>query len=284
MLPEPSAANLLLLCDTLCALAGLALLGLRLFSPQTRTWRAASSRMPAWSLPVPETLLVSWVVIVAVFLGPLLAQSLLRTTPLALHDGWRMLSSLAGFHGAALAALAAYGAFVRRRGLPLPPASAAGADSVTIVLGQGFLLFCIVLAPVYGVSLLSNAVFRLLDWPVRAQDLSAFFAAADSRWLLLGLTVTGAVVAPLGEELIFRAGLFRLLRRMLPRPAAVALSALVFAALHQNAATFLPLAVLGALLALAYEKTGSLLVVVVAHGLFNLNSIAGIVSGLSDVS
>jgi membrane protease YdiL (CAAX protease family) len=59
------------------------------------------------------------------------------------------------------------------------------------------------------------------------------------------------------------------------------ISGCLFGALHGNWAGFLPLALLGAGLALAYEATGDIRVTVVAHGLFNLNTILVVLSGLT---
>ena len=46
-------------------------------------------------------------------------------------------------------------------------------------------------------------------------------------------------------------------------------------------AGILPLAMLGMLLALVYEATGSIRVAIIAHGLFNLNTIILLLSGLT---
>ena len=54
----------------------------------------------------------------------------------------------------------------------------------------------------------------------------------------------------------------------------------LFGAAHANWASFVPLAVLGVVLALAYEATGDIRVPIVAHGLFNLNTILIVLSGL----
>jgi membrane protease YdiL (CAAX protease family) len=77
-------------------------------------------------------------------------------------------------------------------------------------------------------------------------------------------------VAPLNEELLFRAGLYRFCRQRISRGWALAICGVLFGAVHANLAGFLPLALLGAGLALAYEATGDIRVTIVAHGLFNL--------------
>jgi CAAX protease family protein len=88
------------------------------------------------------------------------------------------------------------------------------------------------------------------------------------------------VLAPMMEELLFRAGLYRFCRQCLGRGSALVISGALFGAIHANWAGFLPLAFLGVMLALAYEATGSIAVPIVAHAFFNFINIISIVSGL----
>jgi hypothetical protein len=103
---------------------------------------------------------------------------------------------------------------------------------------------------------------------------------ANAPSLLALIAVLAVVLAPVAEELVFRAGLFRYLRTRVPRAVALAAPALLFAALHANLVAFAPLAVFGVLLALAYEQSGRLIVPVIAHALFNLHTLALVLSGV----
>ena len=89
------------------------------------------------------------------------------------------------------------------------------------------------------------------------------------------------IIAPLTEELIFRAGLFRYLRTRVPRWIALLAPATIFAALHSNLVAFVPLLLLGVLFSLAYERTGRISVTIVAHSLFNLHTILLILAGVT---
>ena len=95
------------------------------------------------------------------------------------------------------------------------------------------------------------------------------------------MTLLAITVAPVTEEMIFRGGIFRYMRTRTPRWVALLVPALLFGALHANLASFVPLVVLGIILALAYERTGSITVPIFAHGLFNLHTIALIMSGVT---
>ena len=85
--------------------------------------------------------------------------------------------------------------------------------------------------------------------------------------VILGLAVI--VGAPFGEELMFRALLFRGMRgvwRLLP---AMATSGLAFGVFHVNLSVLVPFSFVGALFAWAYEESGSLWVTIAAHAGFN---------------
>ena len=77
------------------------------------------------------------------------------------------------------------------------------------------------------------------------------------------------VIAPVGEEMLFRGILYPAIKQFgFPR-AAVLSSSFLFAAIHFNLPAFLPLMLLGIVLVILYEQTNNLLSCIFAHGLFN---------------
>ena len=84
----------------------------------------------------------------------------------------------------------------------------------------------------------------MLGLDVQPQSLVNVFAESDSPGVSALLIFFAVVVAPVTEELVFRRGFFRFARQHLPRWAALLVPALIFAALHQNLASFAPLVVL----------------------------------------
>jgi membrane protease YdiL (CAAX protease family)/uncharacterized RDD family membrane protein YckC len=85
-----------------------------------------------------------------------------------------------------------------------------------------------------------------------------------------------AIVAPIAEELFFRGMLFGGLRGRLSTYPAAAISAAVFGGLHATTGVTAvpPLIVFGFLLALLYERTGSLVPGMIAHALNNALALA----------
>jgi len=95
--------------------------------------------------------------------------------------------------------------------------------------------------------------------------------AAQLAWIL----VLVCALVPVGEELFFRGFVYGTLRRW-GVAAAVGLSALFFAAVHQQLVHFLPIFLLGVILALLYERTGSLVPAVIVHAINNLVAILAV--------
>ena len=80
------------------------------------------------------------------------------------------------------------------------------------------------------------------------------------------------LIAPVAEEVLFRGVLYTAIKQNgFPR-AACWVTSLLFAAMHFNAMSFVPLAVFSLVLICIYEKTGSLLASITAHSLFNLSN------------
>ncbi len=86
------------------------------------------------------------------------------------------------------------------------------------------------------------------------------------------MAIVAIVVAPVTEELVFRAGLYRFLKGRMRARWALVVSAFVFALIHFNGLSFVPLLLLGMLLGRAYERSRSLLAPITFHALFNANT------------
>jgi membrane protease YdiL (CAAX protease family) len=87
------------------------------------------------------------------------------------------------------------------------------------------------------------------------------------------MLLMGGIVVPIGEELLFRGILFAWLRRW-GLPLSVIVSSLLFGLFHGFSFVFFTAAILGAMLALLYEWSGSLWPPIIAHAANNLFSFA----------
>lgn len=109
---------------------------------------------------------------------------------------------------------------------------------------------------------------------VQAELRRLFAAIPDTVPNSVLLFVTIAVVAPLLEEILFRGLLQNALSKRLPVWAAIALSALIFGAMHMDFYAMPPLVLMGAIFGVIYHLTGSLRVTIVLHMINNAAALA----------
>ena len=83
------------------------------------------------------------------------------------------------------------------------------------------------------------------------------------------IIVLAVAVAPVAEELVFRFFLYGVLKRYFGIMPGLVINSLLFAAVHQHLPSFGPLFILGCCFTLAYEWSGSILVPMTMHSLFN---------------
>ena len=83
------------------------------------------------------------------------------------------------------------------------------------------------------------------------------------------IIVLAVAIAPIAEEFVFRFFLYGVLRRYIGRFAGLIFTSLLFAAVHAHLPSFAPLFVLAACFTIAYEWSGSILVSMTMHSLFN---------------
>lgn len=246
--------------------AGLVVLWQLALSPAARARRTSvTPNLAAWDVPLSDFFLFLWVIICGGILAQLLAGTLFK--PLGLSEDGKLIFANAALEFGMLAGIAFF-RFGLRRGETIRPFAPVQA------LLTGITTFLIAMPVVLVTGLIWQALLKLCGLPVEAQDMVGRLANAESPALLIGMIALATITAPITEELVFRAGFFRYARTRLPRWAALLVPACLFAALHQNLATFAPLVALGIVFSLAYERTGRIGTAMVAHGLFNAHTVA----------
>ncbi len=101
------------------------------------------------------------------------------------------------------------------------------------------------------------------------QSIVEFFSGSRTMDQRIMIIIFAIAIAPVIEELLFRFFLYNVLKRYFGRFLGVVSSALLFAAAHAHFPSFVPLFVLGSCFAIAYEWSGSILVAMTMHSLFN---------------
>jgi membrane protease YdiL (CAAX protease family) len=122
----------------------------------------------------------------------------------------------------------------------------------------------------YPLILLADvATQRILQEAPPMQPIVEMFNESSTLEKRIIIIVLAVSLAPLAEEFIFRFFIYGVMKRYFGRVFAVVASALLFAAVHAHLPSFAPLFVLGSCLAIAYEWSGSILVPMTMHALFN---------------
>jgi hypothetical protein len=133
-------------------------------------------------------------------------------------------------------------------------------------------LYVMAFLPIVAVAELWRFVLEVLEWSVDRQPPVKTYAKAIAEGdplTIAGLVLTGVALAPFFEEMLFRGLLFGLLRRRWGFGPGMVASGALFALYHFNLLALVPLFVVGALLAVVYEKTRSLWWAMLWHGVFN---------------
>ena len=110
---------------------------------------------------------------------------------------------------------------------------------------------------------------RLFRGGSSKQNIVEFFSGSRTIDQRIMIIVFAVAIAPVIEEFLFRFFLYNVIKRYFGRLLGVILNALLFAAAHAHFPSFVPLFVLGSCFAIAYEWSGSILVAMTMHSLFN---------------
>jgi uncharacterized protein len=214
---------------------------------------------------------------------------------------WPPWFALVGFVGALMATLIAVGVIAAVAGIDPEDDSPALTILATLVQGLFFVGVALVLARSvapprpWHFGLRRAPIGRALGWtalgmvgfyvvtaiyaalldPSVEQEVTESLGAEDGTLGLIAAGLMVMVVAPFVEEIFFRGFFYRALRTRFPILLAAAIDGLVFGLIHydfEGADGLLllpPLALLGVILCLVYERTGTLWAVIGMHAFNN---------------
>jgi len=150
-------------------------------------------------------------------------------------------------------------------------------------LRQALVFYLAAMPVIAAAAMISNTLFAYSGFPLQPQPvLSGFIDTTAPIWFKGWLVLTAIAAAPLVEEIVFRGVFFPAMARHRGIPAAIVLVSLLFAFIHGHPPAALPLFVVGTTLATAYLYTGSLIVPILIHAIFNtVNLTALLLSGIT---
>src|SRR5216110_1238048 len=129
----------------------------------------------------------------------------------------------------------------------------------------------------YPLILLTDAITqRLFEGGSSKQSIVELFSGSRTIEQRMLIIVFAVAIAPVVEEFLFRFFLYGVLKRYFGRFLGITLNALFFAAAHTHFPSFAPLFILGSCFTIAYEWSGSILVAMTMHSLFNSVSLTAL--------
>lgn len=247
------------------ALGGIALLLWTLWTGRIRfLWQVRPRRLPGWSFGELARILL--LILVVAGLTPFARfglQALFHVAPdanvvmtvsMLVLDVFVMLAILAFAREKGRSVWRVFGCTARK----LPGALAVGLRGYTAVF------------PWLFVSLFAaTELTRRFGWKPPVEPIQQLVFQEDRTGVLTLTVLLACVVGPVAEELFFRGVLYTAIRRRASRMIAMLISAAAFSLIHTNVVGFLPILLLGCLLADLYERAGSLASPMAIHILHN---------------
>ena len=124
------------------------------------------------------------------------------------------------------------------------------------------------------ISIITIILFLVLDYPLVNNQLDFLLPEGFTPLGALGMFVLAGILAPIGEEMLFRGVFYPILRNRLGIWPVVLISSLVFGIIHGDIAVGLTAFLLGIILALIYEYSRSLWTSILVHAINNSSKIA----------
>ncbi len=230
--------------------------------------RLAGVEEPAWN--VPDVLRV---VILFLFSGYVFAffQTVISEKfPVLRNMNFRMVSDTAFMNLAAISVIL-YFVFRKysqtRSAIGLAPVSPLKA---VVTAAAGYLA---VLPVLTATMVLTFLLMRKIGYEPPVQPIVEVFMEEKEGGVLLVSALFAAIFGPVAEEVFFRGFMYPAVRKKWGVAAGIIGTSVIFSALHTHMAGFLPIMILGMLLAYLYERTGSLLVPMAVHMAHNIGMV-----------
>jgi membrane protease YdiL (CAAX protease family) len=161
-------------------------------------------------------------------------------------------------------------AYLRLRGFTLEVL--AGFSKITLkrALSTGFILLLAAWPLIAVAELITQKVF---GGGSSKQEIVDFFNSSRTIGQRVTIIIIAVIFAPIFEELTFRFFIYGVLKQYFGVVLALIVNSLLFAAAHSHLPSALPLFVLATCFTLGYEWSGSLLVSMSMHALFNASQL-----------
>ncbi len=230
--------------------------------------RLASSEQVHWG--VSDVLRA---VIVFVFFGYLFAflQAVLSGFfPILRNPNFRMISDTAFMGMAGIAVIFYFVFFKYAQGASAIGLSRVHWGKAALTAAAGY---AAVVPALVGIMVATFFVIRAIGYEPDPQPIVEVFIEEKKVPILWMSTFFAAVFGPVAEEIFFRGFMYPAVKKKWGMAAGVLGTSVIFSLLHAHTVGFLPIMVLGVFLVYLYERTGSLVVPMIAHIIHNAGMI-----------
>lgn len=213
-------------------------------------------------------LLVS-AILLSLFFGmslSLILEQLLPPKPEGMRLFLQFLVSSVSFQGVALVL---FQVFLKKHGVGWKELLGLNGPRLRRVIGLGLAVGLVVLPAALLLNNGSALLMKLLHLTPEDQPTLKVLQASSGVWQRVWFGLAAILVAPLVEEVLFRGILYPAIKQKGHPHLAFYGTSILFAAIHSNLMTFIPLTFFAMVLVMLYERTDSLMAPITAHCFFN---------------
>lgn len=263
-----SLASLLILAILLLGILIDVMLLIRRFSGKTLNMTTADIGKAGWNL-----FDVGKIVILFVFFGYMLIiieSLLIKTFPVIKNDNFRMMlnSSILDI----LALVFIFHFVVSERKESLASLGLAMKNFRTNIF-YGLISYVAIVPVLLGILVVTMVIVNIVHYTPEKQPVVELFLKEKDPAFLMYTSLFAAIAGPFVEEIFFRGFMYKAAKKYIGVFWSMFLTAAIFALLHTNIVGFVPIMVLGFLLAYLYEKTGTLVSSITVHVMHNLSMV-----------
>ena len=126
---------------------------------------------------------------------------------------------------------------------------------------------------IFIIMVLTLLVIRLINYEPPVQPIVELFME-EKEPAVLGVSILfAAICGPVTEEIFFRGFMYSAMKKKMGILWSILITSALFSLMHTHPVGFLPIMVLGILLAYLYEKTGSIIPSITVHIIHNVGTV-----------
>ena len=243
-------------------------LGIRIFSKKPINISILQYEKPLWGL-------IDIVKVVLLFMSfgycaAIFEMFLMKLFPLFENNNFRMIFSTAIINTSAILIVFYFVRVKYSQNFEVLGITRKNAVKSLLYASMGYVAILPIVAIIMVITVI---VIKILNYSPPLQPIVEIFLEEKESGILIFSTIFAAIFGPITEEIFFRGFMYGAVKKRIGILGAILATSLIFSILHAHIVGFMPIFVLGILLAYLREKTGSLLPSVFVHVAHNLGMV-----------